>query len=102
MHQSLQEYFTGAHFCHTFHQERQVPVAPADGDPPISIADFAVRERHLAIYVDGTAFHQGARLRRDRLIRNRLREGPLRWDVLELRASDLPRGTSLVEELRTR
>jgi hypothetical protein len=79
-----------------------VPVAPADGAPPISIADFAVTSQHLAIYVDGAAFHLGARLRRDRLIRNRLREGPLHWNVVELRVADLARGTSLVQDLVTR
>jgi hypothetical protein len=87
---------------HGFHPERQVPVSPSEGLPPISIADFAVPVRRLAIYVDGAAFHVGARLRRDRIIRNRLREGSLRWDVVELRASDLARGASLVQELTTR
>ena len=47
---------------HGFNPERQVPVSPADGLPPISIADFAVPSRRLAIYVDGAAFHTGARL----------------------------------------
>ena len=54
------------------------------------------------IYVDGAAFHTGARLRRDRIIRNRLREGPLHWTVVELRAPDLARGAALVEELMNR
>jgi hypothetical protein len=84
---------------HGFNPERQVPVSPADGLPPISIADFAVPARHLAIYIDGAAFHIGARLRRDRIIRNRLRECPLRWDIVELRAADLVRGAALVQEL---
>ena len=87
---------------HGFNPERQVPVAPAEGAPPISIADFAVPARHLAIYVDGAAFHIGARLRRDRIIRNRLREGPLQWHVVELRAADLGRGADLVRELANR
>jgi hypothetical protein len=87
---------------HGFNPERQVPVAPADGVPPISIADFAVPARHLAIYVDGAAFHIGARLRRDRIVRNRLREGPLHWNVVELRAADLARGAALVQELMNR
>ncbi|MEI7730993.1 MAG: DEAD/DEAH box helicase [Verrucomicrobiota bacterium] len=87
---------------HGFHPERQVSVAPAEGLPPISIADFAVSARRLAIYVDGAAFHTGARLRRDRIIRNRLREGPLHWNVVELRAADLARGADLVRELMNR
>jgi hypothetical protein len=87
---------------HGFNPERQVPVSPGDGQPPISIADFAVPNRRLAIYVDGAAFHIGARLRRDRIIRNRLREGPARWNVVELRAADLARGAALVQELASR
>lgn len=84
---------------HGFHPEKQVPVSPSDGQLAISIADFAVPSRRLAIYVDGAAFHVGARLRRDRIIRNRLREGPARWKVVELRAADLARGEGLVREL---
>jgi ATP-dependent helicase YprA (DUF1998 family) len=87
---------------HGFTPERQVPVAPNEGGMPISIADFAVPNVRLAIYIDGAAFHVGARLRRDRIIRQRLREGTLRWDVVELRARDLARGQSLVDELRRR
>jgi len=84
---------------HGFDPQRQVPVSPDDDGRPISIADFAVPERRLAIYIDGAAFHTGARLRRDRWIRNRLREGSNPWRVVELRASDLSRGRSLVLEL---
>jgi hypothetical protein len=87
---------------HGFHPERQIPVSSADGLPPISIADFAVPGRRLAIYVDGAAFHIGARLRRDHIIRNRLREGPAHWNVVELRAVDLGRGQALVHELINR
>ncbi len=87
---------------HGFNPERQVPVSPGDGLPPISIADFAVPARRLAIYVDGAAFHTGARLRRDRIIRNRLREGSPTWNVVELRAADLARGAALVQELALR
>ena len=87
---------------HGFNPATQVPVSPADGTPPISIADFAVPDRNLAIYVDGAAFHMGARLRRDRIIRNRLREGPRHWTVVELRAPDLARGAALVNELANR
>jgi len=87
---------------HGFHPDRQVPVAPSEAEQPISIADFAVPSRRLAIYVDGAAFHVGARLRRDRIIRNRLRDGSLRWTVVELRAADLSRGAALVQELTKR
>lgn len=84
---------------HGFQPQKQVPVAPADGQLPISLADFAVPERRLAIYVDGAAFHVGSRLRRDRIIRERLRAGNPPWRVFELRAADLARGRALVAEL---
>ena len=81
---------------HGFHPQKQVPVAPNPGEPPISIADFAVPERRLAIYIDGAAFHVGQRLRRDRFIRDRLRKGSPPWRVEELRAADLGHGIGLV------
>ncbi len=84
---------------HGFHPQKQVPVAPNPGEPPISVADFAVPERRLAIYIDGAAFHVGQRLRRDRFIRDRLRHGNPPWRVEELRAADLGQGTALVERL---
>ncbi len=84
---------------HGFHPQKQVPVAPNLGDLPISIADFAVPERRLAIYIDGAAFHMGQNLRRDRFIRNRLRSGNPPWRVEELRAVDLARGAELVQQL---
>ena len=84
---------------HGFHPDRQVPVAPNLGEPPISIADFAVPDRRLAIYIDGAAFHTGQRLRRDRFIRQRLRNGNPPWRVEEFRAADLAQGDRLVERL---
>jgi hypothetical protein len=85
---------------HGFHPQKQVPVAPNPGEPSISIADFAVPERRLAIYIDGAAFHVGQRLRRDRFIRDRLRKGNPPWRVEELRAADMAQGQILVERLR--
>ncbi|MBE7558417.1 DEAD/DEAH box helicase [bacterium] len=84
---------------HGFHPQKQVPVAARDGEAPISVADFAVPERRLAIYVDGAAFHRGPNLRRDRFIRRRLREGNPPWRVEELRADDLRDGADLVLRL---
>jgi len=84
---------------HGFHPEKQVPVSPAAGEVPISVADFAVSQRRVAIYVDGAAFHTGVNLRRDRYIRNRLREGSPPWKVVELTATDLRRGRELISEL---
>jgi replicative superfamily II helicase len=85
---------------HGFQPQKQVPVAPAPDKLPISVADFAVPERRLAIYIDGAAFHTGDRLRRDRFIRPRLREGNPPWRVEELRAADLGQGRALVEKLK--
>lgn len=85
---------------HGFHPQKQAPVSPSDSEAPISIADFAVPERRLAIYIDGAAFHVGQNLRRDRYIRNRLRNGNPPWRVEELRAADLKLGRALVERLK--
>ena len=82
-----------------FTPEKQVLVAPADGCAPISIADFAVPGQRLAIYIDGAAFHVGANLRRDRYIRDRLRNGTPPWRVEELSAADLALGERLVRRL---
>ena len=48
------------------------------------------------------AFHVDARFRRDRIIRNRLREGAFHWNVVEFHAADLARGAALVHELTPR
>jgi hypothetical protein len=84
---------------HGFQPQKQVPVAASDGEAPISVADFAVPQRRLAIYVDGAAFHTGVNLRRDRYIRDRLRQGNPPWRVEELRAVDLGQGGALVARL---
>jgi len=83
-----------------FTPEKQVPVAPTEGSAPISIADFAVPGQRLAIYVDGAAFHIGTNLRRDRNIRDRLRNGTPPWRVEELSAADLALGENLVRRLK--
>ncbi len=82
-----------------FSPERQVQIRLSPEQPPISIADFAVPDRRLAVYIDGAAFHTGSNLRRDRYIRDRLRQADPPWTVVELRASDLQRGRDLVAEL---
>lgn len=84
---------------HGFPPQKQVPVAPAPGEPPISVADFALPERRLAIYIDGAAFHVGHHLRRNRLIHARLRAANPPWRVGELQAPDLTLGAALVERL---
>lgn len=76
----------------------QVEITPADGKTPITFADFAIRDRRIAIYVDSAAFHRGQRLRRDRFIRARLAESG--WKVVELRAKDLAKGEQVVEAIR--
>jgi hypothetical protein len=86
---------------HGFHPEKQVPVSPTVGGASISVADFAVPDRRLAIFIDGAAFHIGNNLRRDRFIRRRLRDGDPPWRVEELRAADLRDGARLVDRLRS-
>ena len=87
--------------AHGFHPQKQVSVAPNTGEQPISIADFAVPERRLAIYIDGAAFHVGQRLRPDRFIRERLRHGNPPWRVEELRAVDLGQGRGTCDSTRS-
>lgn len=82
--------------------ETQVPVAPKEGDKPISLADFVVKGERIAIYIDGACFHTGMNLRRDRRIRERLRKGEPPWAVVELTAKDLGRGAVLVDEILMR
>lgn len=82
---------------HGFYPQKQVPVPMGN---PISVADFAIPERRLAIYIDGAAFHQGGNRRRDRFLRDRLRNANPSWQVVELVATDLAKGASLVEDLK--
>lgn len=84
---------------HDFHPEKQVPVSPTEGGAQISIADFAVPSRRLAIYIDSAAFHVGQNLRRDRYIRDKLRNGQPPWRVEELSVKDLTGGEALVKRL---
>lgn len=81
---------------HGIQVEKQVTLAADEGGPCISVADFVVKGTKTAIYVDGAAFHRGNRLRRDRAIRKRLREGTCGWAVIEARASDLANPSSLL------
>jgi len=46
-----------------------VPIALTPSGRPITVVDFAVPERRLAIYVDGASVHMGMNLRRNRLMR---------------------------------
>lgn len=85
---------------HGVEVDPQVPVAPSPEERPISLADFVLRGRRVAIYVDGAAFHKGDRLRRDRFIRKRLEEGEPGWSVVELRAADLGRAEEVVSRIR--
>ena len=85
---------------HSFHPEKQVEVAPTTDGRPISVADFAVIKRRLAIYIDSAAFHVGSNLRRDRYIRDKLRNGNPPWNIVELRARDLSQGATIIEELK--
>lgn len=80
--------------------EKQVEVSPDEGRRPISCADFVLKGKRVAIYVDGAAFHAGRRLRRDRLIRNRLQQGSSPWRVIELRKADLASEASVVARIK--
>jgi hypothetical protein len=84
---------------HDFSPAKQLPICLKPGDSCISIADFGVEPARLAIYVDGASVHVGHRLRRDRIVRQRMKEAQPSWQVVELRAADLQRGKALVREL---
>jgi hypothetical protein len=81
--------------------DKQVPVAANDGEAPISAADFVVTGTHVAIYVDGASFHVGHRLRRDHRIREKLRHGNAKWQVIALRASDLGKPNDIVSAIQS-
>ncbi len=78
---------------------KQLDVKLTPGATVISIADFGIESARLAIYVDGASVHVGHRLRRDRIIRQRMKEAQPAWRVVELRAADLARGEALVSDL---
>ena len=84
---------------HGLEVEKQVAVSAEPGGPNISQADFQIAGTKVLIYIDGAAFHKGARLRRDRVIRENLRGGSIGWTVMEYRAPDLAKGSRLVDEL---
>lgn len=84
---------------HGFSPAKQLEIRLVPGAPAVSIADFGVEAARLAIYVDGASVHVGHRLRRDRIIRQRMREIRPPWRVVELRAVDLARGEVLVRDL---
>ena len=77
---------------HGFNPVKQHRISRVEGGKPITVADFAVPEKRVAIYVDSAAFHVGENLRRDRVIRAQLRSFTPPWTVVELRATDLGRG----------
>lgn len=69
--------------------EKQFPIAFAGRSSAATIADFAIPEGRIAIYVDGAAFHQGQNLRKDRFIREKLARPENGWKVVTLTAKDL-------------
>ena len=80
--------------------EKQVAVSADLDGSKMSQADFQVIDIKVLIYVDGAAFHKGARLRRDRVIHEKLRNGSIGWKVVEFRYPDLFKGAALVAELK--
>jgi len=85
---------------HDIEMEKQLPVGPEPDGPPISQADFRVAGTNVLVYVDGAAFHIGSRLRRDRAIRQALREGGAAWRIVELTARDLATPEGTIERVR--
>ncbi len=79
--------------------EKQIPITLEPGGKPLTVADFAIVEQRIAIYVDGAAFHVGGNLRRDRYIRARLRAATPPWRVEELTAQDLATGIKQLADL---
>lgn len=80
--------------------EKQMPISLLPGEFPISIADFGITESRIAIYVDSAAFHVGNNLRRDKVIRRRLQETNLSWQVVELTAKDLAKGEEVIKKIK--
>jgi hypothetical protein len=80
--------------------EKQVAITPAGASRPLTVADFAIVDRKIAIYVDGAAFHTGANLRRDRYIREKLAAPENGWTVVELRAKELGDEAGVVAKVR--
>lgn len=58
-------------------------------DHPITIADFALSDKRIAIYVDGLAFHTGDRIRRDKAIQRRIEKLSPKWTVFRYTAREL-------------
>ncbi len=85
--------------AHGIAVDKQVGVSVEVGGPVVSVADFAVRGTKTLIYVDGAGFHRGSRLRRDRGIRKRLREGGIGWKVVEVGGNDLGRAAALLDRI---
>jgi hypothetical protein len=62
-------------------------------------SDVAVPERRIAIYIDGATFHMGANLKRDKYLRDKLRNENQPWTVVELRVRDLNDVSALISTM---
>ncbi|MDK9701461.1 MAG: DUF1998 domain-containing protein, partial [bacterium] len=80
-----------------FKLEKQYPIFIEGSPKALTIADFAVPEKRIAMYIDGTTFHVGQNLRRDRFIREKLRGLALPWRVIVLQLRDI---TNIIEIVR--
>ena len=78
---------------------KQLPIAAAPGERAFTVADFALPEQRVAIYVDSRAFHVGSNLRRDQAIRDRLRAMVPPWRVERLTVDDLRAGLPSLRDL---
>lgn len=81
--------------------QKQVPISLMDGALPITIADFAIPERRLAIYIDGANYHVGGNVRRDRFIRKSLADANPPWCVLEFGHQDFREVAAVIAKILT-
>ena len=70
---------------------KQHPIDDPATGRVFTIADFAFPDQHVAIYVDGLAYHAGDRLRRDRAIDLRLQSMANPWKVLRTTSAQIDR-----------
>jgi ATP-dependent helicase YprA (DUF1998 family) len=78
--------------------QKQYPIAD-DSGKVFTVTDFAFPEKRLAIYVDGLAFHKGDRLRRDKVIVNKLLGLNNPWSIIRVTIKSMERNLAEIIEL---
>lgn len=66
----------------------QYPIAD-DAGKVFTVADFALHDKRLVIYVDGLAYHKGERLRRDKAITDKLVRLQNPWAVVRVTSRNM-------------